>query len=132
MKKNMPKKHHPFYKGHSMLDFGEQTEDLLVKTDRQKMDGFLSKYMDLFNPVEEYEKYFQNSAKTVDHILKEVKTFYKKLVIDGGWSEKKYVVVLNDIFENNVPLSLPVLDNKGFLFDKEMLDSQKVRRRRKR
>lgn len=123
MKKNVPTKRHPLFKAEPTLDFGDFEIDEL--TEDQKVDAFISKYMDVFDPVKTYEKYFESSAKGVDHILRDVKLYYKKLVLNGNWTEKKYVVVINDIFENRITFSVATLDRSGLLFEKELLGSQR-------
>lgn len=123
MKKNVPTKRHPLFQKENTLDFGDFEVDEL--TEDQKTDAFISKYMDVFDPIKTYEKYFKSSAKSVDHILRDVKLYYKKLVLQGEWSEKKYVVVINDIFENNTPFTVVTLDRNGLLFEKEQLASQR-------
>lgn len=126
-------KHNPlFMKDESALDFGEDF-DPQVLTIEEKQDQFMSKYMDNIDPVGRYEKYFQSSAKGVDHILRDVKLFYKKLVLEGSWSERKYVEVVNDLFENRVTISVVTLDRSGLMYDKGQLASQrKIRRGRRK
>lgn len=124
MKKNIPVKHHPLFQEEPTLDFGEEF-DVTELTEDQKVDAFLSKYMDIFKPVETFGKYFESSAKGIDHIFRDVKLYYKKLVLNGNWTEKKYVTVINDIFENKIVFSVATLDRSGLLFEKEMLGSQR-------
>jgi len=123
MKKNIPTKRHPLFKEEETLDFGDF--EVTELTEDQKVDAFISKYMEIFDPIETFSKYFESSAKGVDHILRDVKLYYKKLVLQGNWSEKKYVVVINDIFENRIPLTVVTLDRSGLLFEKEKLNSQR-------
>jgi len=126
-------KHNPlFMKDENALDFGEDF-DPKVLTVEEKQDDFMSKYMENIDPVGRYEKYFQSSAKSVDHILRDVKLFYKKLVLEGSWSDRKYVEVINDLFENRITISVVTLDRSGLMYDKGQLTSQrKVRRGRGR
>lgn len=129
--KDTSRKRHPLYRDEPTLDFGQDFV-LDEMTEDQKADAFLSKYMDLVDPVGKYEKYFSSSAKNLDHILKEVKIYYKKLVVSGDWTEKKYVAVLDDIFTNRAVLSVMTLDSAGLRHDRGLLASQReVRRKRK-
>lgn len=131
--KEMPAKHNPlFMKDENALDFGEDF-DPKVLTDEEKQDAFMSKYMDKIDPVGRYEKYFKSSAKDIDHILRDVKLYYKKLVLEGSWTERKYVEVINDLFENRTVISVVTLDRSGLMYDKEQLSSQrKVKKGRRR
>lgn len=132
MKKNIPVKHNPLYNPEeSALDFGEEFNPKIL-TDEEKVDAFMSKYMDVVNPVGRYEKYFESSAKSLDHILRDIKLYYKKLVVEGSWTERKYVEVVNDLLENRTVISVTTLDRSGLMFDKEQLASQRKTRRRRR
>lgn len=104
------------------LDFGGAEIPL---TDDQKVDVFISKYMDIVDPIAIYKNYFESSAKGVDHILLEIKRYYKVLVLGGKWSEKKYVACVNDILEHKVQLNVITLERRGFMFDSNSLSSQK-------
>lgn len=131
MKKQVATKHHPLFQNEETLDFGE-FEDVTELTVDQEVDAFLSKYMDVINPVGTYKTYFDSSAKTIDHILRDVKLYYKKLVLEGKWSERKYVEVINSIFEQKLPISVTVLDTSGLMFDRKALPSQKRSNGRRR
>lgn len=131
MKKNIPVKRNPHYKeDENFLDFGNDFPKIL--TNDEKADVFMSKYMDVVNPVARYQKYFESSAKGLDHILRDIKLYYKKLVVEGQWTEKKYVEVINDLLENRTVISITTLDRSGLMFDKEQLASQRKARRRRR
>lgn len=132
MKKNLPVKRNPIYdENENALDFGESFNPKVL-TDEEKVDFFMSKYMEVVNPVERYKKYFESSAKGLDHILRDIKLYYKKLVVEGNWTEKKYVAVINDLLENRTVISITTLDRSGLMFDKEQLASQRKARRRRR
>lgn len=126
-------KHNPlFMKDENALDFGDEF-DPKVLTVEEKQDAFMSKYMDVVKPVEKYKKYFESSAKDLDHILRDVKLYYKKLVLEGTWNERKYVEVIDDLFSNRVVISIVTLDRAGLMYDKGQLASQRnVRRGRGR
>lgn len=121
---------HPLYQGEPTLDFGEDL-DITELTEEQKCSLFLSKYQELVDPLVKYEKYFNSTAKGIDHIFRDVKLYYKKLVLEGTWTEKKYVTVLDDIFSNRAIFSVVTLDRAGLMFDRGGLSSQRSVRRRK-
>lgn len=95
----------------------EGVEEVTTLDAQQLTDRFLAQYMDRINPVGRYRSYFDSSAKGVDHLMKEVKVFYKKLVLDGNWSEEKYVNVLDQVFRAGAPLGVMSLENHGRRYD---------------
>lgn len=135
-KKNLPIKRTPIMLGQKGLAFGNIPEEDVTKlTDKQKTQQFISKYMQVFDPMTRYKEYFESSAKGVDMILKEIKTYHKKLVLEKGWSERKYVAAVNNILENKMVFGVITLDRAGLLYDKGLLDNESnttktVRRRR--
>lgn len=129
MDNNTSVKRHPLFQGESTLDFGDEL-DVQSLTDEQKVDAFMSKYMDVINPIKTYETYFKSSAKSVDHILRDVKLYYRKLVLTNKWSEKKYVKVINQIFEKKLPLTVATLDRGGLIHDRENNTKRSRRSRR--
>lgn len=128
MDQNIPTKRHPFLAGNQGLDFGEELVEVYEMDENQKADVFLTKYMDVFDPLVTYERFFSSSAKGVDYILSEVKRYYRKLVVNGTWSERKYVTVINDLFENLVVFSPVTLDRSGLMYEKQSLASQRRER----
>lgn len=135
-KKNLPIKRTPIMLGQKGLAFGNIPEEDVTKlTDKQKTQQFISKYMQVFDPMTRYKEYFESSAKGVDMILKEIKTYHKKLVLEKGWSERKYVAAINNILENKMVFGVITLDRAGLLYDKGLLNNESnttktVRRRR--
>lgn len=130
MMKNEPIVRHPLYTGENALDFGLDI-DVTELTPEQKTDAFLSKYQRVVDPIVTYDKYFKSSAKGIDHIFRDVKLYYKKLVVEGTWSERKYVAVLDDIFTNRTILTVATLDFTGLRYDNGTLNSQRSKQRRK-
>jgi hypothetical protein len=135
-KKSLPIKRTPVMLGQKGLAFGNIPEEDVTKlTDKQKTQQFISKYMQVFDPMTRYKEYFESSAKGVDMILKEIKTYHKKLVLEKGWSERKYVAAVNNILENKMVFGVITLDRAGLLYDKGLLNNESnatktVRRRR--
>lgn len=85
------------------------------KTDDDKADYFLSKYMEKVDPITRYKSFFENSAKDIDHNLLDIKRYYKKLVVvEKKWSEEKYILVLDKLLSNkNNNLNIVILDRYG-------------------
>lgn len=127
MKENLPVKRHPLFQGKETLDqidefsglFPEEFVNMGELSIEQKSDKFMSDYVDKVNPVGKYKDYFSSSAKTTNHILKEIKNFHKRLVLEGSWSEEKYLDVIDGILTNKIILSVATLDRGGFMYDKK-------------
>lgn len=132
MDKNIANKHNPLFKEQQGLQFDNINDPITILTEDQKVDKFLSKYLEVVNPVSTYKSYFESSAKEINHILKEIKNYYKKLVLNGTWSEKKYVLVINDIFENKMLFSVNTLDISGLKYDKGTLENKSGNTKRRR
>lgn len=122
--KHSAAKHDPFLQGKQNL-FGDLQVDAEVLTDEQKATAFLTKYQELVDPFETYKLYFQSSAKSEAWNMKDVKLYYTQLVLSGRWSEKKYVTVINDVFENGAVFSPVTLETKGRIYEEEGLSSQR-------
>lgn len=130
-KRKLPIKRTPIMIGQQGLNFGNIPEEDVTKlTDDQKAAKFLSKYQQVVDPVITYEDYFKSTAKSIDFIFREVKLYYKKLVLDSGWTERKYVAVINNIFENKMIFGVISLDRAGLFFDRGLLDKPKNNGRR--
>lgn len=127
----IPSKRDPrFNKSQPALNFDNyEEEEITLTTDKEKATNFLSRYQQTIHPITKYEKYFKGSAKDIDHIFNEVKNFYTRLVLRGDWGERKFVTVVNDIFENKATLSLMVFDRCGLMYEKEELASQRRARK---
>lgn len=104
MARDMRKKDHPGYMGMSplVLDNGPVSTEL---TDDQKADFFLAKYMENVHPITLYADYFKSGAKDIEIILRDIKLYYKKLVLKGTITEKEYVTILDSIMRDNRPMS---------------------------
>lgn len=134
MKDNIPTKRNPFLQGETTL-FDLDEEYVVVEDEldpAQKADVFLSKYMEKIDPIVRYEKFFDGSVKSVDIIFREIKNLYKRTVVEKGWKEEKYIVVLDEIFKNNANLNIFTIDRLGRKYDSNDLSSQKKTRRVRR
>lgn len=100
-------------------------------SDEEKSEKFLSKYMEVVDPVVKFEKYFLSSGYTIQSFFKRVKTDYIRLVVNGNWEEKRFVAVVNDICENNRPYSQVSLDICSKLYDSGRLSSQQRAKNRR-
>lgn len=127
-----PIKRDPFFTGAMKpLDFGEFTEDIMAKTDDDKASKFLSDYMETTNPVGTYKSYFNGSAKDAGHILRDVKLMYKRLVLEGAWSEAKLIEALDTVFREFLDLNTVTMDRVGLKIERKQFGSANNRRRRR-
>lgn len=130
--RRVPIKRDPFFTGAMKpLDFGDATEDLMTQTDDEKASKFLSDYMDEQNPVGKYKTYFSASAKDKGHILRDVKLMYKKLVLEGEWSDEKLREALNTVFLEFLDLNTVTMDRVGLKIERKKFGSSNNRRRRR-
>lgn len=127
-----PIKRDPFFTGAMKpLDFGEATDDIMKQTDDDKASKFLSDYMDSKDPVGTYRMYFEGSAKDAGHILRDVKLMYKRLVLEGSWSEEKLLDAFDTIFREFLDLNTVTMDRVGLKIERKQFGSSNNRRRRR-
>lgn len=132
MARKLPIKRDPFFNGKmAPLDFGDETESLMEMTPEQKTSKFLSDYMEEQNPVGKYESYFNASAKSTGHLLKDIKLYYKRLVIEGAWTNEKYIAALDIVFNEFLELNVVTLDRVSMRIERQKFGSSNSRRRRK-
>lgn len=88
-------------------------------TDDSKATNFLSRFHEFIDPVSKYSSYFETSAMGMDHIFREVKRFYIKLVLENGWSERKYVYAVESVFYSKQTITPTSLDIAGRRYDRQ-------------
>ena len=86
-------------------------------TDESKATNFLSRFHEFIDPVSKYSSYFERLCPWWDHIFREVKRFYIKLVLEKGWSERKYVYALESVFCSKQTITPMYLDIAGRRYD---------------
>lgn len=130
MAKKSPAKHisvkrNPLFQKETPLSFDNVSADeLLELTSDQKQDSFMSKWQNAVNPYDTYPKVFRRGELAGDRVLHDVKLYYKKYVIESDWTEKKYVMVINTVFENRGLINAFTIDKMGKMFDNESLPAQ--------
>lgn len=129
--KHIPVKRNPLMQRAEPLSFDNAAaEDLLELTDEQQADRFLSRWMEVVHPFTTYKKVFSNGHdKDAKRILKEIKNFYKRYVLVDGWTEQKYVLVVNSLLEARAQVGPVSIERFGKMYDNEALPVQ-VRQRR--
>lgn len=119
----------PLMQRKTPLEFDNvERDELLALSDEQKQDRFLSRWMDTVHPFSAYPRVFKRGDRAADDankIFREIKNFYKRYVINGEWSEKKYVIVINAIFEQRAMLGPLTIDRFGKTYDEGNLPSQR-------
>lgn len=128
--KHLPAKRNPLLQRATPLGFDNVTqEDLLVLTDDQKADRFLSRWMELVDPFITYKKVFPRGDSDQKRILKEIKNFYKRFVLKEAWTEQKYFTVVNAMLEARAQVGPLTIERFGKLYDNEGLPEQIKARR---
>lgn len=108
----------PLLTGLPGLEFEEiETAEVIELTPEQKATAFLTRYLETERPISCFNSYFEASVKGEAWELKELKNFYRKLVVPDKWSEEKFVSVVNSIYRDNQVMSAVVLDARGRMFD---------------
>lgn len=108
---------HPAFLGDDSL-FGEAE-----LSPQQKAHRFLSKYQEVVDPIRRYKRYFARaSEKDLEKIFSIIKRNYAKHVVSGEWTEKKFVQVLEEIFEKKAAMT-----NESFVAAGKSVDTQSNR-----
>ena len=134
MKKGTSFRRHPLFQGNSVLTFDEYSEEEISHlTVSQKQDKFVSQWVEHIDPVERYKNFFNRTKDPVDVVMKKVKNFYKRYVVENDWREQKYALVLDHIFQHNMALYPTSFDNVGKLYEQgRLISQQKAKKFRKR
>lgn len=120
---------HPLYRGDIPLLFDNDSVSNL--TDNEKCNVFMSKWMDTFDPVDEYKKNLPKDEKELSKVLKMVKNNYKKCVLENSWTERKYIMVVDSILSTPMDFNYTNIMKQGKLYDDERLELQ-LREKRSR
>lgn len=132
MRKDIAAKHNPLFSKKTPLEFDNFSEDeLTALTSQQRADKFMSNWLQVMRPFTNYKRYFEESPKSQDHILREVKNYYSRYVVKGGWGEQKYVMIVDSILINRLSLTPSMFDRTEKLYEEGRLEVQ-MREKRKR
>lgn len=133
MRKDIPVKRNPLFSKQSPLEFDNvSAEELTALTDSQRADRFMSNWMQVMHPFSTYRRYFDETPKSEDRILRDVKNYYSRYVVKGGWGEKKYVMIVDSILTNRLQLTPSVFDKTEKLYEGGRLDVQMQEKRKRR
>lgn len=129
MRKSEPYKRHPLYQHENPLDLGLDgigtPEEM---TPEQRASAFLSNFQQYQGGTESYRRYLESSAKEASYIFLEIKRYYIALVVRKGWTERKYLDAICEIFDKRMILGTLTLDRIGLKIDRD----NAVRDRRRR
>lgn len=117
----------PLLNGHPLLPFDETTsQDVKEVSEDEQAAFFLSQWMKLIRPYSEYPRVFnRNAGKEVERLFRDIKVHYIHRVIREGWTEQKYVMVINTLMESRLAVNVYTLDKFGKLFDSSELPIQR-------
>ena len=125
MVKQRVAKKNPLYNKNKPILFDNIEEDAILRmTPNQEAEFFMSRWLELIDPIIIYSKYFKNSTITKDRIFHSVKIYFIRKVIESDWTEQKYVMVLDHMMRNNIHIIDKTIDDNGILFDEERLELQ--------
>lgn len=96
------------------LDFKEVLASQTA-TEDEKAAAFLSKFMSVVKPYSTFKGYFETHLKT--KTFASIKLFYKSLVLEKGWTEKKFVAALMDTMYSGKAVSAVALEVGARLYD---------------
>jgi len=142
--KTLSNRRNPLMLGDVPLNFDDySTEEMLQLTPDQEAERFLSRWMDVFHPYSTFPRVFKTGTKEDSRIFREIKIYYKKYVLNVesdtknkanknslnsddfvSWSEQKFAMVINTIFENRAVLHPTRFEKFGRMYDMESLPVQ--------
>ena len=103
---------------------------VISHTDDEKASYFWSRYNEKVDPFVKYKEFWDRTAVDFEIHISHMKGFYKRYVLKtNGWSEEKFILVTNEIFERGMNFNQFSYDKCSKLYDNGDLDSQKRRRR---
>lgn len=110
----------------------DNTEQAVVLSAEEKSSYFMSQYNEIVDPFRRFPLYWQNTALDFDITLGRIRDGYKRYVLGSfGWTEDKFVTVVNEIFERDMTFTQFSFDRISRLYDREDLDSQNPRSERR-
>lgn len=138
MRKNLPASRNPLFTGEEGLQFDNiGQEELIELTDAQRADKFLSRWLEIMRPLSKYKRFFDDSDKEIDHNLKLIKNFFQRYVVEEGWDEKQFVMVVDYCLDSRRAISHKIIEAGMALYNKgdlpaQLLEKRKARRNRGR
>lgn len=128
--RKVPAKRNPLLQGVPPLEFeGDAKEEYSKLTDAQEADRFLSRWLEVMHPFTKYKRYFEETDKNSDRVLKEIKNNYLKHVVRGTWPERKFVVIVDSILINKFSFTPKVFEGREKLFEEGRLEAQLLEKR---
>ena len=133
-KRNTPKvvvKKDPFLQGETTLKFDNFDEEQISElTESQKSDKFMSYWLEVIDPFVKYERFFEESDKSHDLNLNMIKNFHVKYVLRGSWSDRKFVMIIDNILINRFAISIKAFEKSEQLYKEGRLPIQLLEKRR--
>jgi len=113
------------------LSFDNATESVVL-SEEEKASYFMSEYNRIVDPFTRFPGYWSSTALDFDITLAKIRDGYKRYVLGSfGWTEDKYVTVVNELFERDMTFTQFSFDRISRLYDREDLDSQNERSERR-
>lgn len=77
---------------------------IIPPTDDEKAAWFWSRYNSKIDPFVKYKAYWKSSAIDPEITIRKLKDFYRTYVLKQGWSEEKFLTIVHEIFERDLPM----------------------------
>lgn len=111
----------------------DNAEQTVVLSAEEKASYFMSQYNEIVDPFRRFPGYWESTAIDFEITLGKIRDGYKRYVLGSfGWSEDKFVAVVNEIFDREMVFTQFSYDRISKLYDREELESQNERSERRR
>lgn len=106
---------------------GEDTPVEILSND-DKADKFWNSYEKRVDPYIKYSSFIKNTGVGAARFCRDVKLYYKKMVLEEGWPANKYVAVIDRMFTSGRMMNPSSFGSFGMMYDREEAMREKRRR----
>lgn len=125
------RKDHRFIAKNSLIFDNNSGAVIDTTSEIEKCSFFWSRYMETVNPFEKFPKFWEKTAIEFEIHIKHIKDAYRRYVLNGSWSEDKFIIVTNEIFDRELRFNQFDYDKFSREYDKGNLGSKRTERRRR-
>lgn len=117
----------PFYRGYKTLSFDPDSGGVFEMTDAQKEELFMSVYLSDVQPFSRYP--FLRKCENRDLCMKQIKNGYGLFVLGAGWTESKYVSVIDLMLVRGIFVDTEKIAQFGTVWEKSHHSNSRRRAR---